>query len=259
MLLTPCRLRWAERNHRVDGSLSRRPDMKMLSRATPLLFAFVVLAGCASTKVTPHQPYTGEQLARPDRILVYDFAATPTKAPADSAVAAQAAGPAPQTAEEIEVGRKLGAEVAEELVAELQGMELPAVQAAGPPPQVGDIVIKGQFVSITEGAAGRRVLVGFGSGAAELRTVVEGYQMTPRGLRRLGSGETDSAGGKTPGMVAPLAVYAATANPLGLVVVGTMKVRGERIGSNTIEGAAKRTADEIAAQLRVAAEKQGWI
>jgi hypothetical protein len=38
-----------------------------------------------------------------------------------------------------------------------------------------------------------------------------------------------------------------------------MKVRGERTGSNTIEGAAKRTADEIAAQLRVAAEKQGWI
>jgi hypothetical protein len=234
--------------------------MKMPGRAVPLLFALMVLAGCASTKVTSHQPYTGEQLARPDRILVYDFAATPTDAPADSTVAAQAAGPAPQTAEEIEVGRKLGAEVAKQLVADLQGMGLPAVQATGqPPPRSGDIVIKGQFVSITEGAAGRRVLVGFGSGAAELRTVVEGYQMTPQGLRRLGSGETDSAGGKTPGMVAPLAVYAATANPLGLVVVGTMKVRGERTGSNTIEGAAKRTADEIAAQLRVAAEKQGWI
>jgi hypothetical protein len=234
--------------------------MKMLSRAAPLLFALAVLAGCASTQVTSHQPYAGEQLARPDRIIVYDFAATPTEVPADSAVAAQAEGATPQTAEEIEVGRKLGAEVAKQLAADLQGMGLPAVQATGqPPPRPGDIVIKGEFVSIDEGKTGRRVLLGFGSGAAELKTAVEGYQMTPQGLRRLGSGETDSAGGKTPGMVAPLAVYAATANPLGLIVVGAMKLRGERTGSNTIEGAAKRTADEIAAQLRVAAEKQGWI
>jgi hypothetical protein len=62
-----------------------------------------------------------------------------------------------------------------------------------------------------------------------------------------------------PGMVAPLAVYAATANPIGLVVVGAMKVREVRTGSNTIEAAAKRTADEVAARLKVAAQKQGWI
>jgi hypothetical protein len=234
--------------------------MKTLGRAAPWSFALVVLAGCASTEVTSRQPYTGEGLARPDRILVHDFTATPAEAPADSAVTAQAAGPAPQTAEDVEVGRELGAEVAKELVADLRGIGLPAAEAEDKPaPRPGDIVIKGQFVSIVEGGAGRRVLLGFGSGAAELRTAVEGYQMTPQGLRRLGSGETDSVGGKTPGMVAPLAVFAATANPLGLIVVGTMKARGERTGSSTIEGAAKRTADEIAARPRVAAEKQGWI
>jgi hypothetical protein len=234
--------------------------MKMPGRAVPLLFALMVLAGCASTKVTSHQPYTGEQLARPDRILVYDFAATPTDAPADSTVAAQAAGPAPQTAEEIEVSRELGAEVAKQLAADLRGMGLPAVQVEGqPPPRVDDIVIKGQFVSLVEGSTSRRVLFGFGSGAAELRTAVEGYQMTPQGLRRLASAETDSAGGKTPGLLVPLAVAAATANPLGLIVVGAAKVYGEESGRSTIEGGAKRTADEIAARVKVAAEKQGWI
>jgi hypothetical protein len=30
-------------------------------------------------------------------------------------------------------------------------------------------------------------------------------------------------------------------------------------GSETIEGAAKRTAKEIAAQVRTVAEEQGWI
>jgi hypothetical protein len=62
-----------------------------------------------------------------------------------------------------------------------------------------------------------------------------------------------------PGVAAPLAVLAATANPIGLVVGGAVKATGEVTGSDTIEGAAKRTADEIAAQLKTAAEEQGWI
>jgi hypothetical protein len=37
------------------------------------------------------------------------------------------------------------------------------------------------------------------------------------------------------------------------------KGTGEATGSEVIQGAAKRTADEIAAQLRTAAEEQGWI
>ena len=235
--------------------------MTPFGRAARWLVALLVLSGCASTKVTERQAYTGEKLARPDRIVVYDFAATPTDVHPQSALLSESAGAAtPQTAEDIEVGRNLGAEVAKQLVADLQGLGLPAVQAAGqPPPRVGDIVIKGSFVSVEEGGAGKRVLVGFGSGAADLRTVVEGYLMTAQGLRKLGGGEVASESGKTPGMVAPLAVAAATANPLGLIVVGAMKLHGEATGSSTIEGRAKSTADAIAAQLKVAAEKQGWI
>jgi hypothetical protein len=146
------------------------------------------------------------------------------------------------------------------LVAEIQNMGLPAVRAAGePPPQAGDLVIMGYFVSVQEGSAAKRVLIGFGSGAADLKTVVEGYLMTAQGLRRLGSGELDSGGGKTPGAAVPLAVAVATANPIGLIVSGAAKVYGEESGSATIEGAAKRTAEEIADKLRVAFEKQGWI
>ena len=235
--------------------------MKALSRAAPWVFALLVLAGCASTKVTERQAYTGEKLARPDRIIVYDFAATPDEVHAESALPAATAGAAtPQTPKDIEEGRKLGAEVARQLVVDLQNMGLPAVQAVGqPPPRVGDIAIKGSFVSVEEGSAGKRVLLGFGSGASDLRTVVEGYQMTAQGLRKLGGGELNSGGNKTPGMVAPLVVAAATANPIGLIVVGGMKAYGEVSGSSTIEGRAKATADAIAAQLKVAAQKEGWI
>jgi hypothetical protein len=235
--------------------------MKSLVRLAPCLFALLA-AGCASTKVTARQSNIGsEKLARPDRVIVHNFAATPADIPAWSSAAGKYAQPStPPTAEEIEVGRELGSLVAKELVAEIKGMGMPAVQAAGQPaPRVGDIVIIGYFASVDTGSAAKRVVLGFGAGAPELKTVVEGYQMTERGLRKLGSGEVESGGGKSPGVLVPIAVTAATANPIGLVVGGAVKVGGEVTGKTTIEGSAKRTAKEIAEQLRKRFEEQGWI
>jgi hypothetical protein len=101
--------------------------------------------------------------------------------------------------------------------------------------------------------------LGFGSGAAELQTVVEVYLMTAQGLRRLDSDEISSTGPKAPGEALPLAVAAASGNPIGLIVSSAVKVGGEVSGSSTIEGSAKRTTKEIADQLKVAAQRQGWI
>ena len=140
-------------------------------------------------------------------------------------------------------------------------MGLPAVLASGQPaPRVGDAVIIGFFESIDEGSAAKRVAIGFGSGSAELRTRVEGYLMTDQGLRELGSREIESGGGgKTPGVVVPLAVTVATANPIGLIVGGAVKVGGEVTDTTTIEGSAKRTAQKISDELRAAFQKNGWI
>ena len=235
--------------------------MRQITRTLPWLLALIVLAGCAKTEVTESQSYEGEKLARPDRIIVYDFVATPGDVPTESAIAGQhIQHSTPQTTEQIETGRKLGAQIAKELVAKIQGMGLPAVRADGQPaPRVNDIIIKGYLLSVEEGSAGKRVLIGFGSGNAELKTMVEGFQMTAQGLRQLGSGELDAGASKMPGVLVPLAVVAATANPIGLIVGGLVKLHGEKSGSDTIEGAAKRSAVAIAKQLQGAFEKQGWI
>jgi len=233
--------------------------MKPFARAASCWFALVVLVGCASTEVTDRQRYEGAQLARPDRIIVHDFTADPAEVPPGSAFADKlgANPPAPEQAAE---ARRLGALVAQKLASELQGMGLPAVTAAGQPaPQPDDIVLRGYFVSVDPGSATERVLVGFGKGAAELRSAVEAYQMTPEGLRLLGHGQVRSGGADTPGMALPIGVLAATANPIGLVVGGVVKLTGEATGSDTIEGAAERTAEEISAQLKIAAQEQGWI
>ncbi len=234
--------------------------MKSFSCVTLCLFALVALAACASTKVTGSQSYQGERLARPDHIIVHDFAATPADIPAWAAAAGRHAAPStPQTAEAIETGRKLGAQIAKNLIEEIREMGLPAVLAAGQAPDVGDIVIIGYFASIDEGSAAKRVAIGFGSGGAELNTHVEGYLMTDQGMRKLGSRDVDAGGGKTPGVMVPLAVTIATANPIGLIVGGAVKVSGEVTGRDTIEGSAKRTAKKIADELRAAFEKQGWL
>jgi hypothetical protein len=235
--------------------------MKPLRSCAAGLFVLLVATGCASTDVTQRQYYDGAQLPRPGRILVYDFTANPAEVPPESAFAASHAvaqmAPTPQ---ELDMTTKLGAEVARQVTAQLQEAGLPAVQAAGQPaPQVNDIVIRGYFVSTEEGSAMKRMIVGFGSGNAELTTAVEGFQMTPQGLHQLGNATVESGGNKTPGIILPAAVMAATASPIGLVVGGTMKLAGEATGRTTIEGNASRTADVVSDQLIAAAKRHGWI
>jgi uncharacterized protein DUF4410 len=207
--------------------------MRTLGLTARWLFALAVLAGCASSKVTAYRPYEGK-IARPDRIIVYDFAATPSDIPPEVAVALPGFAFPPQTPEQLAVGRKLGAEIAKALVTDIRNMGLPAVGAAGQPaPEVGDALIIGYFVSIDPGSGIDRVVLGFGSGAAELETVVKGFLMTAQGLRALGSGEIEAGGGKMPGGAVPLVVAVATANPVGLVVAGAAKAYGEASGSET--------------------------
>jgi hypothetical protein len=232
--------------------------MKAVSRAAHWLFV-LVLVGCASSNVTQYQSYQGK-IDRPDRIIVYDFAATPADLPPEVAIAGQGMTAPPLTSEQLAIGRKLGAEIAEKLVGELQTMGLPAFRAVGlPGPRVGDGLVVGYFALVDPGSATERVALGFGAGAAELKTVVKGYLMTAQGLRALGSGEVEAGSGKMPGGAVPLVVTVATANPLGLVVSGAMKGYGEMSGSETIEGAAQRTAHEVAEKIRLTAERQGWI
>jgi hypothetical protein len=234
---------------------------KSLIHTAPYLLVLLIVAGCASTKVTSRQQYTGGDLARPDHIWVYDFVATGADVPADSALAGQhSPHPTPQTSEQIEDGRKAGAEIAKSLVSKIYEMGLPAVYAtAQAKPQVNDLVIKGYLLTVNEGDAVKRIAIGFGSGSSELKTAVEVFQMTTQGLRKLGGGALDSAGSKTPGGAVGVAALIATGNPVGLIVSSGVKVLGEVGGISKIEGRAEQTAKEIADQLKPKFEEQGWV
>jgi hypothetical protein len=235
--------------------------MKSSSRIVVCLLFLVVVAGCASTTVTQQTPMVNKEMARPNQIWVYNFVANSADMPANSSITGEVGAPStPPTAAQIEQGRQLGAFIAADLVADIQAMGLSAVQAGpGSSPQVGDGVIRGYLVSVQGGGAVKRFVIGFGYGTSEMDTVVEGYAVTPQGWRKLGSGTLSSSGSKTPGMVMPAAVAIASGNPIGLIVVGGMKIYGETSGKNTLEGRAKATADEISEQLRIRFQDRGWI
>ena len=229
-------------------------------RLPPLLLAFGLLAGCASSDVTSRRSYEGE-IAKPARVIVYDFSATPQDVPADSVLAGQfAQRETPQSEEEVALGRDLGARVAKRLVENLNAVGIVAERAAdGAVPKLGDGVIKGAFVSVDEGSRLKRMLIGFGAGAAELKTVVEGYQVRETGLHPLGSAEIEAGGGKMPGVLAPVGIGAAAGRAAtSAVVSGTASVVKE-VGPESIEGASLRTAEEITEIVEEAYRKRGWL
>ena len=235
--------------------------MKSRSRIVPCLFALILIAGCASTEITDREVIVTEKMPRPNQIWVYDFAATAADLPADSTLADHhSEHPISQTAEEIETGREVGTEIAKQLVEQIRLMGMPAERATkGTIAQINDILIRGYLVSVEEGSKAKRLSIGFGSGGSELRVAAEGFQKTAQGLRKLGSGVVDSEGGKSPGAGVGLAVFAATKNPVGLIVSSGVKVYGEMSGKAKIEGRVEQIVEEIADILKTRFEEQGWI
>lgn len=235
--------------------------MKSHVRIVLHLFALLVLAGCASTKVDDRDEVVTGQIPRPNTIWVHDFGATAGDVPVESALAGQYSEHSPpQTAEQIAMGRKVGAEIASQLVEEINTMGMSAERASpGARPQINDLVIRGYLLSVVKGDTDKRVLIGFSAGESELKVAAEGFEVTPHGLRKLGSGSTDATGAKTPGAAVGVLSLIATHNPAGLIISAGMKAYGEETGRSGIEGRVKATAKEIADVLKKRFQEEGWI
>jgi len=219
---------------------------------------FCFLAGCASTKVSHGKRLVNESLPRPDVIYVCSFTDNPADIPTDSTVSSQVSKPdSPPTSQESATGRLLGNSIAAKLVAGIQDLGLPAKQVSSstmPMLQMNDMVLKGYFISINKGSAAKRMSIGFGAGGSELTTLLEGFQMTSQGLRKLGSGTIESKGNKGAG-----AAWLIAGGPVGFIVAGGVKIYGETSNSANIEGRAKATADNIIGLLKERFQAQGWI
>ena len=120
-----------------------------------------------------------EQLPTPDRVLVYNFAVTPQEVQLDavgSAITQTFDGTA-DLQQEQQVGHAVANALAKRLVSDIQNMGLYAERAAGPVPPTGiDVLILGQLVSIDEGNAAERMVIGLGAGRSDVEATVQVYQ-----------------------------------------------------------------------------------
>lgn len=130
----------------------------------------------------------------------------------------------------------------------------------GGPAPAGDAVYtsEGQFVTIDEGNAAVRMIIGFGFGGTELQTHVQAYAIEPTGKRFLAEAMVDSESSNMPGLAATLpagaailGVGAATAISTGVGVV-------REINTNALE-AAEETAEAIVELMKPGMEKLNWI
>lgn len=225
------------------------------------LTALFMMVGCASTKITDREQLVFSNIPRPGNILVYDFAASADDLPANSALYGHPdLNYSPQSPEQYEEGKKLGALISANLVEDILELGMPAqVATAGSKPQLNDLVFRGYLISVNQGSEAQRVAIGFGKGESTIKTAVEAFQMTANGLRKLGSGDLDASGAKTPGGAVGLAALIATHNPAGLIVSGGIHLYGEETGSSKVQGRAKQTAKEISDVLKKRFQEQGWI
>ena len=221
----------------------------------------LLLAGCASTKITQRDEIVTGQIPRPDTIWVRDFVATPDDVPQESVLAEhEFEHSTPQTAQQVAFGREVGEEIATQLAARIREMGLNAERTPTEPnARINDIILRGYLVSIARGSAAERIAIGFGAGTSEMKVAMEGFQVTPQGLRKLGSGSTDSTGGKAPGADLGVVSLLATHNPAGLIISTGVKIYSEESGRATIKGRVKGTVDEIAAALKLRFQEEGWI
>ena len=223
--------------------------------------ALAGITGCARTSVE-NVNVQAAGLPRPQVIVVHDFGVSPGDVSLDSAIGAritEMAKGTPEADEQLKVGREVAKVVTENLVKEIRKLGIPAEPAATATPVGGpSLAIEGHFLSVDQGNRLRRMVVGFGAGASEVRTLVQVYETTNEGRRLVEDFYTTVKSSRKPGM-GPMGGVGAAAGRAATSVAVSAGVGLATERSQTVEGDAKHTADEIAKVLKKFFAEQGWV
>jgi hypothetical protein len=221
--------------------------------------ALLCITGCARVSVE-NVNVRALGLPRPQMIYVHDFAVSADAVALDSGLAARALEMAKgtETEDRIKIGKEIARIVSENLVNEIRAQGMPA-QLAGPVSVPGPtMTIEGQFVSIDEGSRVKRMVVGFGAGTSEIRTLVQVYETADESRRLVEDFYTTVKSSRKPGM-GPMAGAGAAAGRAASTAAASAGVGVLSARSQTVEADAKAAAAEIAKELAKFFAEQGWI
>jgi hypothetical protein len=219
-----------------------------------------VMVGNAT--VTVLQSYQGSaKLAKPVQTVVYDFTVPPDAVtPADTAAGRHAdrgplhrmRGDAGQNSDPTAVAAKVQSTFTQQLVKALQKTAIPttAATAATPDAQPQTLVVRGEFTSVDEGNKTKRIMIGFGRGASDVKAHTTVTLITATGPVVLGEFNLNSASGKKPGAAATMGASSA----------GEATAAGDATDRKaTVEGDAARMAKAVAKEIQNLMAGQQWI
>ncbi len=227
-------------------------------RLTAAALALAVCAGCAGASVRSRDYAADRSLPRPPVLLLYPFAVNAQDVVVDSLGPEFVTGTA-STSKRLQVGRHVANTLADQLVRKLRARGIQAQRAsASTQPPLHALVVKGQFVTIDEGDRTKRMVIGLGAGAEQLRVRAQVYQVTESGLRQVRTGEAQAHGDQMPGMAIPVGAGAIAGRAASAAVIsGGMNVVQEVKGG--LESAAENLAEQVAARAEEFYRRQGWL
>jgi hypothetical protein len=232
-------------------------------RLSAAIGAALLAAACGSTDSEVTKSLAEDtRLPYPSQILVYDFAISPSEVSPDSVASGRlsGAGDDPQeNAQRQYLEHQVAAIVADRVVGELRELGLPATRWRGAPPAGTNLyALEGQFLTIDEGSAMQRMIIGFGVGGTEVRTLVQAYYISGGRKSLLGEAEVSAESSNKPGLAATLPVGAAMSGIATAASIQTGVGLVSEMNTDVQQGAAD-TAEAIVELLKPRMEDHGWI
>lgn len=244
---------------------SRYTLMRKSGRVVATLFLTVGVGGCAQTVVQPkYEQQMAGPVIRPTQVFVYDFALAGADVRENQglfAAVGNALSKATKNDRELAIALKVQNRMAEDLVAGIRDLGLPAQRAAQGsvlPPDV--VAVTGLFLKVDEGDRLQRTALGFGAGQAKVDTKVEVYAQSISGPTKLLEFGAHTDSGAAPGALVTGGVGAAASGGMTVGIAATNMGIGAAKGYRSqVEQMTARSADQVVAYLSQYFAKQGWI
>jgi Domain of unknown function (DUF4410) len=201
-------------------------------------------------------------LPRPQLIVVHDYAVTREEVRVDSGIGARLQRLEHGTPEEQErqrVGHAVASAITTNLVEELRKLGMRVEAASMAPAVPGPILaVEGQILSIDEGNKTRRMMIGLGAGASEVRTLTQVYQVKDGTHDLVEDFYTTAKSSRKPGLGPMAGAGAAAGRAAQSAAVATgVGLATER--QQTAEADAKHAARELARSMAKFFVEQRWI
>jgi hypothetical protein len=254
------------RSHVIDGSQVIRKAGSVVSSASAgralAAMALALMAGCAQVSTEYVQKST-DRLPRPQLILVHDYKASPDEVELDSAISSRverAVKGTPEADDQLKVEQEVSRALTATLVDEIQKLGIRAEPAAMASPIAGPTLsIEGQILSINEGNKAKRMVIGFGAGSSEVRTLTQVYEVTSGDEHRLVEDfYTTAKSSRKPGFGPMVGIGAAAGRAAASAAVAG-GVGAATALSQTVEADVQHGAKQIAKELAKFFVQQGWI